>query len=136
MNKMLFVAGLLAGAACTRTNVALLDQSLRPPPTCEEGILMYTSPDRAPSGYVELALLNSAGSTAFTSEAGMMKSQRQKAADIGATGIILGGIDEPGAGAKVAGAFLGTGTERKGKAVAIFAVTDTSKVYGVCRQHR
>ena len=136
MKKVLILAGLIVGAGCTRTNVALLDQSLRPPQTCEEGILMYTSPARAPSGYVELALLNSSGSTAFTSEAGMMKSQRQKAAEIGATGIILGGIDEPGAGAKVAGAFLGTGTERKGKAVAILAPADTSKVYGICRQHR
>ena len=97
---------------------------------------MYTSPAKAPAGYVEMALLNSAGSTAFTSEAGMMKSQRQKAADIGATGVILTGIDEPGAGAKVAGAFLGTGTERKGKALAIFAPADTAKVYGVCRQSR
>ena len=42
----------------------------------------------------------------FTSEGGMMKSMRKKAASVGATGIILSGIDEPGAGAKVAGAIL------------------------------
>lgn len=120
--------------ACTRTNVALLDQSIKPPATCEQGVVMYTSVDRAPKGYVELALLNSSGSTGFTSEAGMMKSQRQKAAEVGATGIILSGIDEPGAGAKVVGAFLGTGAERKGKALAIFSPADSAKVNEACRR--
>jgi hypothetical protein len=39
-----------------------------------------------------------------------------------------------GAGAKVAGAILGTGTERKGKAVAIHTGDDTAKVNRVCAQ--
>ena len=120
--------------ACTKTNVAMLDQSFRPPKSCEQRIVMYTTPSKAPQGYVEMALLNSSGNTMFTSEAGMMKSQRQKAGDIGATGIILTGIDEPGAGAKVAGAILGTGAERKGKALAIFSPQDTAKVNAACRQ--
>lgn len=131
--RALILAWIAVASACTRTNVALLDQSIKLPSTCEQGVVMYTSPDKAPQGYVELALLNSSGSTGFTSEAGMMKSQRQKAAGIGATGIILGGIDEPGAGAKVVGAFLGTGTERKGKAVAIFAPADSARVNAACR---
>jgi hypothetical protein len=123
----------VALTACTRTNVALLDQSLKLPETCEQGVIMYTSTAKAPPGYVELALLNSSGSTGFTSEAGMMKNQRQKAASVGATGVILTGIDEPGAGAKVVGALLGTGSERKGKALAIFSPADSAKVNAVCR---
>lgn len=119
--------------ACTRTNAALLDQTFTAPPTCERGIRMYDDPSKAPAGYVEVALLNSTGSTGFTTEAGMLKNQRQKAAELGATGIILNGISEPGAAAKVAGAFLGTGTERKGKAVAIFSPSDTARVYAICR---
>ncbi|HKO14842.1 MAG TPA: hypothetical protein VJU87_01330 [Gemmatimonadaceae bacterium] len=122
--------------ACTRTNVALLDQSVHLQRTCEEGILMYTSPEKAPQGYKELALLNSTGNTQWTSEAGMMKSMRQKAAEIGATGIILGGISEPGAGTKVAGAVLGTGAERKGKSLAIFATEDSAKVNAACRSRQ
>jgi hypothetical protein len=120
--------------ACTRTNAALLDPSVHLAKTCADGIELYTSPAKAPAGYQEVALLNSTGSTSFTSEAGMMKSMRKKAAEMGATGVILGGIDEPGAGAKVAGALLGTGTERKGKAVAIYSADDTAKVNRVCAQ--
>jgi hypothetical protein len=77
-------------------------------------------------------LLNSTGSTGFTSESGMMKSMRKKAADVGANGIIMGNIDEPGAGAKVVGAFLGTGTQRKGKSVAILVPSDSVRVQQVC----
>ena len=62
----------------------------------------------------------------------MMKSMRKKAAEVGATGIIMGNIDEPGAGAKVVGAIFGTGTERKGKSVAIFVPADTVRVQKVC----
>jgi hypothetical protein len=110
----------------------LLDQSFRLAPTCEPGIVMYTTPDKAPAGYRELALLNATGNTAWTSEAGMMKSMRKKAAEAGATGIILSGISEPGAGAKVAGAVLGTGAERKGKALAIYSPADSARVAQTC----
>ena len=61
-----------------------------------------------------------------------MKNQRQKVADIGATGIILGGIDEPDAITKVAAAALGVGAERKGKAVAIYVAADTARVRAAC----
>ncbi len=58
----------------------------------------------------------------------MITSMRKKAAEVGANGIIMGSIDERGAGAKIASALLGTGTERKGKSVAIFAPSDTGRV--------
>ena len=129
-SAVLFVA--LAG--CTRTNAALMDNSIHLAATCPDAVKMYTTPAAVGATYQEVALLNSAGNTGFTSEAGMMKSMRQKAAEVGANGIIMGAINEPGAGAKVAGAFLGTGTERKGKSVAIFVPTDTARVRMVCAQ--
>jgi hypothetical protein len=93
---------------------------------------MFTSPEKVPTVYQEVALLNSTGNTSFTSEAGMMKSQRKKAAEVGANGIILSGINEPGAGAKVFGALVGVGAERKGKAVAIYIPADTARVRKAC----
>ena len=57
---------------------------------------------------------------------------RKKAAEVGASGIIMGGIDEPGGGAKVAGAFLGTVTERTGPSVALFVPADTGRVRRGC----
>ena len=118
--------------ACTRTNAALMDNSIRLERTCPDAVKIYTTPAQVGATYQEVALLNSAGNTGFTSESGMIKSMRKKAAEVGANGIIMGNIDEPGAGAKVAAAIFGTGAERKGKSVAIFVASDTARVRQFC----
>jgi hypothetical protein len=128
--SLAIAAALMTG--CTRTNAALMDNSIHLARTCPDGVKMYTSPAMVGAAYQEVALLNSTGSTGFTSEAGMMKSMRQKAAEVGANGIIMGSIDEPGAGAKVAAAVFGTPSERKGKSVAIFVPSDTARVRTAC----
>jgi hypothetical protein len=127
-----FVAIVLAGSGCTRTNAALMDNSVHLTRICPDAVKLYSSPSQVGAEYREVALLNSTGSTGFTSEAGMMKSMRKKAAEVGANGIIMGNIDEPGAGAKVAAAVFGTGTERKGKSVAIFVPSDTARARSIC----
>jgi hypothetical protein len=95
-------------------------------------VKLYSTPSAVGSDYKEVALLNSTANTGFTSESGMIKSMRKKAADVGANGIIMGSINEPSAGAKIAGAIFGTGAERKGKSVAIFVAADTARVRTVC----
>lgn len=109
-----------------------MDSSIHLARTCPDAVKLYTAPSNVGSPYTEVALLNSAGSSGWTSESGMMKSMRQKAAEVGATGIIMGNIDEPGAGAKVMGAVFGTGTQRKGKSLAIFVPADSTRVKTVC----
>jgi hypothetical protein len=49
----------------------------------------------------------------------MLDAMRKKAGAIGANAILLPQINEPGAGAKVAAAIFGTGTQRKGNVVAL-----------------
>jgi hypothetical protein len=132
--RLALALGFVLISGCTRTNAALMDNSVRLAPTCPDAVKMYTSPSSVGSPYKEIALLNSTGASGWTSEAGMMKSMRKKAADVGANGIVMGNIDEPGAGAKVAAAVFGTATERKGKSVAIFVPADTSRVRNVCSQ--
>ncbi len=68
----------------------------------------------------------------YTNESNMAGSMRKKAAEVGANGIIMGNIDEPSAGAKVAAAVFGTSTERKGKAVAIYIPADSARVQQAC----
>jgi hypothetical protein len=130
--KYLLVAAVLSLAACTRTNAALMDNSIHLARTCPDAVRLYSTPAKVQGEYTEIALLNSTGSAGWTSESGMMTSMRKKAADVGANGIILDRIDEPGAGAKVAAAVLGVGTERKGKSVAIFVPADSAHVREVC----
>jgi hypothetical protein len=130
--RYLFLAALVVLAACTRTNAALMDNSVHLARTCPDAVRLYSTPSKVQGEYTEIALLNSSGSSGWTSESGMMKSMRKKAADVGANGIILDRIDEPGAGAKVAAAVFGVGAERKGKSVAIFVPSDSTHVREVC----
>lgn len=123
---------ILVLASCVSTNAAVLDNSVKLARTCAEGVAVYTSPDRVGKPYREIALLNSKGESSWTSESGMVNSQRKKAAGLGANGIIVGGIDEPKPGTKIIGSLLGTGAERKGKAMAIWVPEDSAKSALLC----
>ncbi len=119
--------------ACVSTNAAVLNPSVRYQKICPDGVQMFTSADRVPGPYQEVALLNSKGESGWTDENQMMRSQQKKAASLGANGIILGDTKEPNAGTKIIGSLLGTGAERKGKAVAIFIPSDTLRVQRMCK---
>ena len=119
-------------AGCVQTNAAVLNPTVAFSRSCPEAVVVYTTPDRVKSEYVEIALLTSKGDASMTTESAMINSQQKKAAEVGANGLILGGINEPGAGAKVAASILGTSTERKGKALAIWIPADSAKTVEIC----
>ena len=50
----------------------------------------------------------------------MLKNMGFKAGEMGANAIILDAMTEPGATTRIAGALLGTGAERKGRAIAVY----------------
>jgi hypothetical protein len=135
MNRFRVMAQLLALVlltACVQTNASLMDTSIHLQRTCPTAVRIYSTPARVGVEYQEVALLNSTGVSEFTNESGMMTSMRNKAAEVGATGIIMGNIDEPSAGAKVAAQVFGVSTERKGKSVAIYVPADEDRVRAVC----
>ncbi len=132
MRRLVVPAALLTIVACVHTNAAVLDVTQQFPPICADGVKVFTDTGRIGEPYVQVAILNSKGQTGSTSEAGMIHSQRQKAAEVGANGIVLGGIKEPNAGTKIIGAVLGTGSERKGEAMAIFIAGDSARVKLAC----
>ena len=77
-------------------------------------------PDRLDTlDYVRVAIIEATGSGEWTNQSEMLEAIRRKAGELGGNGVILPRVDEPSAGAKVAAAFLGTGTQRKGNAVAV-----------------
>ena len=131
MKRLLAFAVILA-TACVQTNVTALDPTTKLAPTCVAGVQLFTSPEKVPAAYSEVALLNSSGSSSATNEQEMFESMREKAAQAGANGVILGAVDEPGAGTKVAAAIFGTPAERKGKAVAIRIPSDSSREQAAC----
>jgi hypothetical protein len=117
---------------CVSTNAAVLDASVKLAPVCPDGVALFTTADRVGKDYREIAILNSKGNAGSTSEKGMYDSQRKKAAGLGANGIIVNSINEPKAGTKIIGALLGTGSERKGSAMAIYIPGDSQRVRSAC----
>ena len=123
---------LLLGTACVHTNAAVLDVTQKFAPLCPDGVKVFSDTSKVGKAYQEVALLNSKGESGSTSEQGMINSQRKKAAELGANGIVLGGFQEPKAGTKIVGALLGTGAERKGSALAIYIPADSARVKTAC----
>jgi hypothetical protein len=117
--RVAVVAGLLSVVGCVQTNATLLSETPRPA-IAPSAVVIYTSADKVPSKYDEVALIDSRGDDALTTYHGMLESMRKKAGQVGANGVILSSSSEAGTGAKVAHALLGTSADRKGKAIAIF----------------
>jgi len=121
--KMLFslICLSLLLISCVSTKAVRLGTSAQRPLVPWKEVVVYRTADQVPIKYEEVALLSATGDSAFTTEEGMWNSLRKKAGKLGANAIILDAMSEPSAGAKVAAAFLlGTGAERKGKAIAIY----------------
>jgi hypothetical protein len=122
---MVRVAGLLALVGCVHTSATLLSETPRPA-IDPSAVVIYTSPDKVPGKYDEVALIDSHGDDAFTSYHGMLESMRKKAGHVGANGVILSSESEAGTGAKIAHALIGTSADRKGKAMAIYVHPNTT----------
>lgn len=128
MKRFLLAAAITVSlAACVQTNATMLGVApAARPKVAPDSVRIYRTADQVKARYDEIALLNSTGESSWTNEAGMLQSMRKKAGDLGANGIILDAINEASAGAKVAGAFLGTGSQRKGRSIAIWVYPDTT----------
>ncbi len=118
---VLSVGFALAMVGCVTTNAARLATATADRPALiAEDVALYRVASQVPRQYEEIALLNSSGDSGFTDEARMFESMRKKAGELGANGVILDAVSEPGHGAKVAAAIFGVSAQRKGKALAIW----------------
>lgn len=127
MRTLVLLAVAAMTVACVRTNATILNPSpVTRAAVPANQVRIYRTATQVPGRYEEIALLHSAGETGWTDERKMMESMRKKAGEVGANGVILDAIIEPGALEKIAGAVLGVGSERKGRAVAIFVFPDST----------
>ncbi len=112
----------LAVAGCVRVNRSIL----APNPTGRtfplEAVTVYFESDSIPQ-HTRLAILNARGDADVTDEADMIDELREEAGKLGANAIILGDLEEPGTGARIAGAVFGTSTDRETQAIAIYVPT-------------
>lgn len=104
---------------CVQTQATMLGPKGQYPPVAPDQVQVFLDEDDAPATCTKIALINAQGESSFTNEAKMIEASRKKAGQVGANAVILAKINEPSAGAKIAGAFLGTGSQRRGQLVAL-----------------
>jgi len=96
----------VATAACINTQMTrLAGFDPQRPSTCWQAVHIYATADAIGAPHVELAYLRTE-TTDPTSDESLLKNMKQKAAEIGANGIIFGGVHEQvGRVGLVTGAF-------------------------------
>lgn len=125
-------AAALAGCVHVDTTWVEPDAGERPA-TCAAAMRMYTAEGGVGRPYRTIAFLNASGESGWTSEEEMVLALRDLAAELGANGLILGAVREPGLGLKVVGEILGLGAYREGVAAAIDIPEDSVRTRSRCR---
>lgn len=123
--KVVAILCILGALGCNSTNAVRLGNSPTRPKIAVDQVVVYRTAAQVPGKYEEIALLSATANAAGTQE-GMVKTMRAKAGAMGANAIILDTLIEPSAAAKAVGTFLGT-AERKGKAIAIYVLADSTQ---------
>ena len=118
--SVLFIVSLFV-CGCVHTTATMLSSQQYPPLTPEE-VTIYLSEDDISGEWERVAIINATGNAGSTNQQQMYDAVRRRAAQIGANGVLFQPIEEPSAGAQVAGAFLGTGTSRRAEMIAIYVI--------------
>jgi hypothetical protein len=122
MRRVLLAPLLLVLFACVSTKSTVLNPANQRAAISPQQVVIYRQADQVPGKYQEIAFLDSRGDSVWRSEAAMLNSMRNRAASLGANGIILDAMSEPHQATKVASALLlgWDAVGRRGKAVAIY----------------
>ncbi len=117
--------GLFGLTGCVQTQATMLDPTGRPP-IPEDQVRVYRTSESIECEYAEIAVIHAQGGASYTNENQMINAAKKRAGGIGANGVVLGTVNEPSSGAKIAGAIFGVSPERRGEMLAVH-------VYDPCR---
>lgn len=106
-------------AACVTTSAVPLDGTDRPP-LDPDAVVVYLDEADVPGAYEKVALIYAEGDYALTDEAKLFRKVRKRAARLGANGVLVQEVKEPGTSAKVAHVVLGVQAERRAEMIAIY----------------
>jgi hypothetical protein len=126
----------IALTACVQTNAALIDSSIALAPICPEGVQLFTASAQVGKPYREVAILQSIGEAAATTEVEMYNSQRKKAAALGANGVIIRATREPLPDSTHVVTFFGPNPRRTVDAMAVLIPEDSVRVRAACGTRR
>jgi hypothetical protein len=126
MQRTVAVMVALLTLSCVSTGTTVLNPSSHRLSVTPDKVVIYTSADKVPGKYEEIAILSSQGAYTVAHDEVFYESFRKEAAKVGANGVILSAIDDPSTGQKVGSAILSaflipnTMANRKTQATAIY----------------
>jgi len=101
--------------------------------TCADAVTVFPARDKVPYDYYEVALITAEGNSVYVGNGDLLKSIRNRAASVGANGVVADSVGATHATVKVLGAAIGgKDAERKARAIAIWMPTDTARVRKTC----
>jgi|AP95_1055475.scaffolds.fasta_scaffold01669_8 hypothetical protein len=112
------IFALLFLAGCVFTQATMLDGTAYLPVDAED-VVLYLDEADIYGDWERIAIIHAQGDATWTRESKMLKAARKRAGKIGANGILIEDINEPSAGAQIAGEILETGSTRRGRMIAI-----------------
>lgn len=127
------VALLAATSAChVKSNTTPVSPVSRMP-TCANAVVVYDSRYDVPSDYQELAWIDVEGNSVWTTDAQMRSKMQDKAAEVGANGLIANAVRENKAGVNVIGEALGAHTATsRASGLAIWMPAQRDRAMSAC----
>lgn len=122
--SLLVALVLLAG--CVSTNVTPLDGGSYPP-VDPASVRIYVDEADIEGAYTKLALIYAKGDYTFVSERKLLKKAQARAAELGANGLLVRGIDVPLTGSHISNGVVDTSADLRGELIAIYV---HSRPYG------
>lgn len=124
---------ILLGACGARSGILATNPALALAPTCADAVPVFPDRDHVPYDYYEVALIAAEGNSVYNGNGDLLKAIRNRAASVGANGVVVNSLGATHATVKVIGAALGgSDAERKGQAIAIWMPSDTERVREAC----
>ena len=114
----LAIVALLPLAGCVTARATMLGQNEQLPPVLETDVRVFLKEGQISAECSPYALIHASGAANMTDETDMIAAARRRAGKIGATGVLLGEVKEPGTGTQVVAAIFGVPANRKGQLVA------------------
>ncbi|MCR4342231.1 MAG: hypothetical protein NUW01_20325 [Gemmatimonadaceae bacterium] len=125
----------VAVTACGGIRVSNTVPQHKFPPTCAEAVIVYESYSKVPNNYYEVALITAEGNSVWTGDDEMVLRMKQRAASVGANGMVVDAFGTSATTVQLIGAALGTGdADRKGRAVAIHMPTHVARARATCQR--
>ena len=111
------------------------DVSVRREPVCAEAVMLYTSANEVRAAFQPLGVVTYTDQSRLDNEAALMNLVRRKAAQMGATGVIL---PSPQSDVeqlhRVFAMVAGSATEPGNRSVAIYVPEDSARVRVTCSE--